>query len=247
MTKKDFALRKRQQITKAQQVMFVAVAVSSILLGFGLVSSVFLIKKTLFNNKIITEQDKTISNLQKNLANIEQVKNQVKLLFDNELLKKHRLYDKQDNLQVILDALPDKANSVALGSSLRTKILNSPTIQLDNLSVIKTEDEIGEDFSGQVSKTYQEEYSDIKAPAIYFRFKLSGNVDAIYRVLRNVEHSIRPMFVDKIEIQGGGRSVDERGRTIPESERRQELVVSGRTFYLDKVVLKMSSKVIKGQ
>lgn len=244
MAKKDFSVRKRQMITKSQRAMFMIVAGASIFGGICLVSSYYLVKNLFFNQKVIAAQNKTIGNLAKNYKSIQDIDNQVKVLTTNELLINKKAHTDQAPLQVILDALPDRANTPALGESIRSTILNVPGIEIEQLSLSRTEDETSDAFSGQSSISYNEEYSDIAEPSIYFRIKVSGTAMGLNQVLKNIENSIRPIFVDKLEFQAGSTE-DQAGRALTEDEQRHWLTLSARSFYSPAVKPEMKTETIR--
>ena len=66
MKPNDTALRKRTQISKANKTMFIWVAIASALVSFVLVTSFFLSQKLIFNEKILTEKNHTITTLDQN-------------------------------------------------------------------------------------------------------------------------------------------------------------------------------------
>lgn len=245
MTKKDFAIRKRQMLKKAHQTMLTVVAVASIFVGISLVLNWFLVKRVFFNQRVISAQNETISNLDKNNKAIADLDKQVRVLETNKLLTDKKVYPDQTALQVVLDALPDRANTPALGESLRRSILNVPDILIDQMSLVKTDDETGSEFAGQGGASYNEEYEDIKSPTIYFRVKISGTAMGLNQVLRNVENSIRPIFVDKVKFESTNRTIDDRGKPIPPEERRHWMTISARSFYSYSTKAEMKEKTIK--
>lgn len=242
--KKDFSVRKRQMINQSQRTMFLIVAGASIFVGICLVSSYYLVKNLLFNQKVIAAQNQTLDTLAKNYKNIQSIDNQVKVLTTNELLANKKAHESQAPLQVILDALPDRANTPALGESIRQIVLNVPGIEVEQLSISKTEDETGEAFSGQSSVSYNEEYNDIKEPSIYFRLKVSGTAQKLNQVLKNIENLIRPVFVDRMEFQAGS-SENAQGKSVAADDQKHWLTIAARSFYSHTVNPEMKTKVIK--
>lgn len=240
MVKRDFAIRKRQMIRSAQNSMFMIVAAASAIVGICLVSSWFLAKRLVFNQKIISEQNKTIATIEANYKHIKKIDDKVRVLKTNNLLLSKRTYDKETALQVILDALPDRANTPALGESFTRTILNVPGVHINQLSISRTEDEASSGFAGSGSVTYHKEFKDTKEPPIYFRFKLSGDGTALNQVLKNIENSIRPIFVDSFELQTSGRA-----QSGEENNQRHLLTVTGRSFYSHEAKLEITKKVIK--
>ena len=66
MATEGTALRKRQQIAKANRMMFLWIAGVSVVVGIALVASIFLAQKAFFNEKVLAEKSKTASTLVKN-------------------------------------------------------------------------------------------------------------------------------------------------------------------------------------
>lgn len=243
MAKKDFAIRKRQMIAKAHRTMFAIVAMSAAFAGICLVLSWFLTRKMIFNQRIISKQNQAIQGLEKNFKNIKLIDEKVKVLKTNEDLLSVKSYQDEAALQVILDALPDRANTPALGESLRRSILNVPDVEIEQLSLSKTEDETGSEFSGQSSIAYNKEYDDIKSGTpLYFRVKVAGTTLGLNQVLKNIEKSIRPFFVDRVEMQSSAKDTDDRGRKIPEEQQRHWLTLSARSFYSPGVTPEIKTK-----
>ena len=245
MAKKDFAIRKRQMLKKAHQTMLIVVAVASVFVGAAMVLNWFLVKRVFFNQRVISAQNETISNLAKNNKTIVELDKQVRVLKTNKLLADKKAYPSQTPLQVILDALPDRANTPALGESLRRSILNVPNIVIDQMSLTKTEDETGSEFVGQGGASYNEEYDDIKEPPIYFRVKITGTAMGLNQVLKNIENSIRPIFVDKIKFESSNKTVDNKGNAIPAEEHKHWLTITARSFYSYGIKAEMKEKTIK--
>ena len=73
MAKKEVALRKRQKIHKANHNIFIVVAVAAFIAGFSLVGATFLIKKIIFNQKVLSEKNNTISTLRQNNKNVPKI------------------------------------------------------------------------------------------------------------------------------------------------------------------------------
>ena len=72
MKPNDTALRKRTQISKANRTMFLWIAGASALVGFAVVTSIFLGQQLLFNEKVLLEKNKTVSTLNANNKIVEE-------------------------------------------------------------------------------------------------------------------------------------------------------------------------------
>lgn len=242
---KGISSDKRDIIRKANRTMFMIVAGCSVVVGACLVSAILLIRRGAFNQKIINEQNVTIQNLDANAENLKKVEQEVSVLKTNEELLSKKIYPKQTALQVVLDALPDRANSPALGESIKRSILNVPGLEIEQMVVIKTDEETSDKFAGQSISSYNEEYDDISEPSINFRFKVLGTELALNQVLRNVENSIRPIYIDKFDVQSSGREFDDNGKRITDANRKHSMTVYARSFYSKKVEPKMNNKTMK--
>ncbi|MEG8141938.1 hypothetical protein, partial [Acinetobacter baumannii] len=80
MATEGTALRKSQQIAKANRRLFLWVAGVSAVVGIAAVVSLFLVQKALFNNKVLAEMSKTASTLEKNNDAVEELQNQIRKL-----------------------------------------------------------------------------------------------------------------------------------------------------------------------
>jgi len=185
MQPKDAAFRKRTQIAKANRTMFLWIAGSSALLGFAIVTAIFLGQKMIFNGNIIAERQATVSILQKNLQSAPDLEAELRALDANEYLGKLKASDSDQAVQVVLDALPADNNPIALGASLQNKLLiaGSPfdliSLQVDNQT---------------------------DSNAIKFRFAASGDLATFRKVLTNLENSIRTVSITSVHISSAGSS-----------------------------------------
>src|SRR5680860_739845 len=136
MQPKSIALRKRTQITMANRMMFLWVAGVSVVFGFALVGTIFLTQMLLFNERVLQEKDKTVAILKANNDNIQDLESQIRVLNTNQALIDSKAKPDDQPVQVILDALPSDANSLALGASLQNKLLTGISgLTLESLQV----------------------------------------------------------------------------------------------------------------
>jgi len=207
------AFRKRSQISKANKTMFLWIAGASALVGFAVVASIFLGQKLLFNEKQLAVKNETISTLTANNAAIAELQTQVRVLDTNVSLTKARAKDTDKAIQTILDALPDDANSLALGASLQTKLLAGiPGLTIDSLQVDPV-DGVETLSSGAVESGT----AVANATQITFRFSVSGTQDALRQALTNLERSIRTIDITSLQIENQGST--------------QKMTVEARAFY----------------
>lgn len=230
MQTKDAAIRKRTQISKANRTMFIWVAVISALVGFALVGSLFLIQKAFFNEKVLSEKDKTISVLKKNNANISELESQVRILDNNLALSDSKAKPDDRAIRVILDALPSEANSLALGASLQNILLaNIEGLSLDSLQV----DTVAgvESLSSDQTTQDASPVSTSGQTEINFRFSVSGSADMLKEVLTRLERSIRAIDIVSLRIENQGT--------------KQVLSVQARAFYEPTRVVELKEKTVK--
>jgi len=196
------AFRKRTQISKANRTMFLWVAGASALVAFAVVGSIFLGQKLVFNEKVLIEKNKTVSTLNANNAAVSELEANVRVLDTDASLLKARAKDTDQAIQVILDALPADANSLALGASLQNKLLAGiPGLTIESLQVDPVVGiESLTDAETVVSGTDATDASN----QITFRFSVSGNQTALRQALTNLERSIRTVDVLSLQIENQG-------------------------------------------
>jgi cell division protein FtsB len=229
MQPNDVAMRKRTQIAKANRVMFVWVAVVSVIVGFGLVGSIFLAQKLFFNEKVLAEKEKTIATLKTNNTNVPALEAQVRVLNTNQALIDSKAKPDDQAIQAILDALPSDANSLALGASLQNKLLagiNGLTIQSLQVDPVVGVEQLATD--GTAQSTTSSSGGDNQ---ITFRFSVSGPQAALQTVLQNLERSIRAIDVTNVRIESQGSN--------------EVLTVEARAFYEPAVVVQLTDKLVK--
>lgn len=222
MAKKEVALRKRQKIHKANHNIFIVVAVAAFIAGFSLVGATFLIKKIIFNQKVLSEKNNTISTLRQNNKNVPKLEEDIKVLKTNEALLSSKFKSDQDPLTVVLDSLPAQVNSTALGSSLKEKLLSVQGTEIETLMVQNTDSEA----------LIEESITATAENKISFAFKVSSpRVNDLNLVLRNLERSIRVMHVDSLIIEQG--------------EEKNWLTVEGHTYYEPMLSASLKTKTVK--
>ncbi len=207
MDKPTVGMRKRQQISRANQTMFLSIAGVSVVIGFCIVLMIFLVQRILFTEKVIAEKNHTVTVMQKNLDTVPALKDNIRVLNTNEALKQTRLSSSDSALQSVLDALPADANSTAMASSLQTKLLDGiPGVMIESLKV----DPVSgvEVTSDSVAAG---DSSDPSSNSIGFSFSVSttsDNQNGLRQVLLRIEKSIRPFNITNLAVESqGGRIV----------------------------------------
>lgn len=227
MQSNDVTVRKRTQIAKANRVMFVWIAAVSVIVGFGLVGSIFLAQKLLFNEKVLIEKEKTIATLKTDNANVPALEAQVRVLNTNQALIDSKAKPSDQAIQVILDALPSDANSLALGASLQDKLLagiNGLTIQSLQVDPVLGVEQLA--TAGTVQTTTGSSNNQIT-----FRFSVSGPQAALQTVLQNLERSIRAIDVTNVRIESQGAN--------------ELLTVEAQAYYEPAVQVQLTDKLVK--
>ena len=210
--------------------MFLWVAIVSVVFGIALVSSIFLIQKIVFNEKVLAEKNKTVSVLAKDNANITDLEGNVRALDTNQDLINAKVSSDSQAVQVILDALPSDANSLALGASLQNKLLAGiPGLTIVSLQVdpVAGVESLGNDTTTQASTVP----SSTGASQITFRFSVSGDETALKTALQNLERSIRTINISSLKIESQGTS--------------RLMTVEASAYYQPARVVQLTDKVVK--
>jgi len=229
MKPNDVAIRKRTQIAKANRTMFLWIAAASALVGFAVVVSIFMIQKVVFNERVLGEKQETVSRLQNNNKVISQLKDSIRVLDTNQALMSVKANENDQAIQVILDALPSEANSLALGASLQNKLLSN----IPDLSVLalQVDPVVGVELLSEDGSAAPVDGSD--SNTISFQFSVTGSEAALKQVLNNLERSIRTMNVVNVRIEGGG------------SGKPSTMYVQARTFYEPKKTIELQEKKVE--
>jgi hypothetical protein len=220
MQPKAVAIRKRSQIASANRVMFMWVAGVSVVFGVSVVAVIFLTQILFFNERVLHEKDITVSTLESNYKNVTKkdgLQDQVRVLNTNQALIDSKAKPDDQAVQVILDALPSDANSLALGASLQNKLmfgingLTLNSLQVDPVAGVETNSDSSVVDASPTSTQGQ----------ITFRFSVNGDEASLRQLLVNLEKSIRTIDILslKIESQGGSRMLSVQARAFYEPER----------------------------
>lgn len=234
------ALRKRAQIAKANKTMFLWVAGASVIVGFSIVVSVFLFQRLTFNERILAEKNNTLGALTYNVENMEELQNAVRALNSNEALLDLRANDTDSALQVVLDALPDNPNALALGASLQTQLIeNVDGVSIDNINIepIVIEED-WDDIDASVDDEAVDEDEELLdeegeiGNAISFQMTVEGSIDDLRELLVNLERSIRTIHITGMRLEGtGGNEVN--------------LTLEGYGFYEPARTLELRERVVR--
>lgn len=227
----DVAIRKRTQIAQANRAMFIWIAIASALIGTAAVVSIFLFQKLSYNEQVLSVKQETVSTLDHNLSVVEGLKADIKALEVNTALMSVKANDSDEALQVVLDALPSEANSLALGASLQAKLLAGVTGNY-SLQALQVTPVLGVETLADASVV------DASAPStssntISFNFSVKGDQAALRQILQNLEKSIRTIVVTRLSIdtQSGDLTIS----------------VDGHAFYQPAKTIQLREEVVKGK
>lgn len=224
MQSKGTAIRKRTQIASANRLMFLWVAGVSVVFGVSLVAAIFLTQMLFFNERVLTAKNITVSTLETNYKNVtdkDGLLDKVRVLNTNQALIDAKAKPEDQPVQVILDALPSDANSLALGASLQNKLLTGingltlESLQVDPVAGVETLGASGSYVVGDSTTTSGSQNQ------ISFRFSVDGSETALKQALINLESSIRTIDLTslKIESQGAIRMMTIQARAFYEPVR----------------------------
>lgn len=225
----DKALRKRQQIAKANRAMFIAVAGASALIGIAIVAAIFLGQKLIFNEKVLGEKQKTITVLQKNNKATTALKDNIAVLNTNQSLRDSLANPEDAPLRVVLDALPSDVNSSAFGASLQQVLLAGDGISIDTLTINPV---AGIESSG--TETATDQTVATSENSIGFSFSVSTTSDGaenLRSLLQRLERSIRIVKILNYEIERQGS--------------RLVLKATAEAYYQPETTAALKEKVVK--
>ncbi len=203
MAEQAVALRKRQQIAKANRMMFMWVAGVSAVVGIAAVGSVFLFQKAVFNEKVLAAKSETVSTLRDNNKAISELEDKIREMNTNQALTDSMAPNQTQPIRVVLDALPSDANSPALGASLQEKFLNDPALLIESL-VVESVDGVETQSADDVEDADASASEGAQTYEIPFSFSVSAdlsNVNALRDVLQKLERSIRAVHITTLKLE----------------------------------------------
>lgn len=203
----EAALRKRQQISGANRMMFMWVAIASALISFAAVVSFFMIQRLAYNQRVIGAQEKSINTIRANMTAADTLLKEVKVKNTSSMLTLLKANEADEPAQVILDALPSNPNSAAFGASLQEKFLNKPGVRIDAVSVtpIQGVEDDGTAATDAGSATGSTNYSKI-----LFSYTVSvptGRADLLWEIIKDMERSIRAVNVTNLSIDNNSSEI----------------------------------------
>lgn len=192
-------LKKRQQIELAGKAMFVWVAIAAIAVSLAIVALQFLYQQWAFNNQVLGAKSKAAQTLKDNVTAADKLKQNVNQLVGNPDLASIRAKGSDSNLQVVLDALPSKADVTALATSVQQVIAPHSGVSLESITV-PTE---AEPSTNSTTSTT----NDSIPVEQKFTVVVTGNYDKIHSFVQDLEKTIRPMKVVNMTLSGTDASL----------------------------------------
>jgi hypothetical protein len=223
---------KRQQVAKANKMIFVWITLASVVIVICGVLSIFLVRQAIFNQKIINQKSKTNTTIAQNIENAKVLKENVDELIADTNLAEVRVNDADSNLKVIFDALPTTGDSTTLSNSLFSQIFSSAGVSTDSI-VVGSSASVVTDAAVSAGESTSTDSSVAPAPqAIPFQAAVQGSNQAIVAMFSNLERVIRPMSISQFNIKAADNG---------------QLVVSlvGESYYLSADTVKLGKTVVK--
>lgn len=193
---------KRVAIDKAQAQMVAIVAVAAFITVFCLFACKAVFSQNSYQGRVISAKEKAHKQLQKNISTFSDLQTSYKA-FDGaatNVIGGNAVGTGDNdgpNSKVILDALPPTYDFPALTSSIE-KILTDSGLQVS--SITGTDDQLN-----QQNNTSSPNPQPVSIP---FSFSVSNaNYMSVGQLLITLQHSIRPISIDKLDVSGSANSL----------------------------------------
>jgi Pilus assembly protein, PilO len=222
---KTVSFTKRALISKANSTIVMSTGVAAFLVVFCIVASKTLISQATYQNHVISAKKTALSTLKSDLS----ARDSLTAAYKSFVSTPQNVIggnptgtgDKDgDNAKIVLDALPSNYDFPALATSLE-KLVGSEGLTVQ--SITGTDEEITQ-AANQSSAT--------PAPvAMPFEVQVAGSYDAIKAFVNDMERSIRPFQVQKVELNGQQGSMT--------------ATIDAQTFYQPAKSLNIKTEVVK--
>lgn len=207
---------KHLQIDKANSLILIATAITTVIVIFSLVAAQSLLKQMSYQNKVIGLRNTANKQLADNIKSVSALKTSFDA-FENSSESVIGTADK--NSKIVLDSLPSKYDFPALATSLEGLISTSgDTI----VGITGTDDE---------AQAKQDSTAPVPVE-IPFDISAKGDFGGLQRLVANMERSIRPFNVTAINIAG--------------SDNNLQIKVTAKTYYQPEKKLQVDQKVVAG-
>lgn len=176
---------KREQVERANSVVFAAVAVGAVIVMFSLISARFMWNKKSYNDRVIAAKTKARNDVNSNVQNLDKLTEQFSALDSSATT----------NANTILHALPPVYDYAALTTSLNSIAITSG---------VKFSGSAGQDTSADALTS-----SPVSQPVeIPITLQVSGSYESIKKFMANLERSIRPIQVNSVTFSGSNESLE---------------------------------------
>jgi hypothetical protein len=217
---------KHEIIDKSNSRMLIAVALATFVFIFSIFAVRALISQSLYHGRVIREKELSLNQLKENEQTVTELRTAYDLFEAEEINILGGNPGGQgaldgSNTKLVLDALPSKYDYPALSSSFE-KILRDGGYDIGS---------IGGSEDTSLAESSEKATKDVKPVEIPYEFTVNSDTEGMKRLLQTLERSIRPMYVDSLEIQAG--------ETILQAQ------VSLRTYFTQPKTFEVGSKVVK--
>lgn len=224
-------LNKRQQVAKANKAIFIWVAVASVVVTLSIVALQFLIKQGIFNQKIISQKSETNKIIVENIEKSKKLKVNIDSLVADTNLEASRAEDGDNNIKVVLDALPTTGDTTSFSNSLYNHIIAPSGVKIDSI------------IAGDIAATTTVSTASAVAPVttdpsasptptvLPFSVSIQGSSAQTKSTLTNIEKVIRPMNVTVVNIRASSGILT--------------TTISGNTYYMSASKIDLGKKTIK--
>ncbi|HMT19186.1 MAG TPA: GspMb/PilO family protein [Candidatus Saccharibacteria bacterium] len=217
---------KHDAIDKSNNRTIIAVGTATFVFIFSAFAVRALISQSLYHGRVIREKELALSQLKENEQSIDELKKTYESFESEEIniLTGNPAGNGAldgTNVKLVLDALPSKYDYPALSSSFE-KILRDGGYDIGSIG--------GAEDSG-LAESSAKAIKDVKPVEIPYVFSVNADTEGLVRLLETLEHSIRPMYVDQLEVQVGD--------TVLQAQ------VTLRTYFTQPKTFELGSKEIK--
>lgn len=187
---------KRLQITKANSTVITIIAIASFVITVSLVGSRALLSQRAYHQRVITEKEKAVKQLEENVKAAESLEQSYSNFINRpeNIIKGNPSGTGErdgDNAKLVLDSLPSRYDFPALATSLE-KLLTEKSYEIEGIT--GTDDEVN-----QLQNVNSPNPEAVEMP---FIIKFSSSYGAVQDMLVTLERSIRPFQIKSIEFTG---------------------------------------------
>ncbi len=216
---------KRVGVDKTNTRIVAVTSAATFLVIFFLVASFSLFSTLTYQNRLIGSKKQAVTQLKKNLTARDSLVTSYKAFAASPQNFIGGTIDgtgPQDgsNAKLVLDALPSKYDFPALATSLE-KLASDQQVKIGSISGI--DDEVAQSTKADAGQPV--------AVEMPFEMKVTGDYASVQRLVGAMEHSIRPITVDKLQITGDQKDLS--------------LNITAKTYYQAEKTLTIGTTVIK--